>query len=358
MRVIFDILGSTERSGGMRLHATEIVNSWLNQFPEDDVLVVGGSWAKAEFEQVGARVSVLNNEKFVWRAWGQAVYTAWLRARTKADVLISLSPIVSPLAPSNRAICFQHDWRHIKNPHEFPVAQRAYRRMWKISAARAAVNVCISQKAAQETQSYVPGARTVVIENGWDHARSWPAFDHDSSDRYIVTFGHHNNKRPELLIDALSGLTDAGVRLVVLGARGQYRDELSERAERNGVAGRVVLPGFVEDEEYQRLVSGASVVALVSSDEGFGLPVAEAHYLGIPAVVTSDSGMESIFGDFPHVAEPDPNSLAHALNRALAAPQVAGPPEQSWDDTARQLRNLVGADPARGVRPSSSVMRL
>ena len=348
MRVIFDALGSTEQSGGMRLHSTELVNSWLKLFDDDDVIVVGGEWAAAAFEPRGARVFRRPNESILGRATGQLLYSPLLRVRTRADFVVSLSPIVSPLVPRQRAFCFQHDWRHKKNPHEFPLLQRRYRLLWEISAKHAATNICISHKAAEETAQYAPGSRTVVIENGYDHARSWRSFERDGVSPYVVTFGHHNNKRPELLIDALALTEEPDLSLVVLGAKGSYREELRERATRLGLGDRVILPGFVDDAEYQRFVAESSVVALVSSDEGFGLPIAEAQFLGIPAVVTSDSGLDVIFGSFPHVSAPDPAALAAVISTALSTPSAASETLHSWDDTARELRRaLLGGVPSQ-----------
>ena len=351
MRLIFDALGSTERSGGMRLHSTELIGAWLRLFPEDDVTVVGGSWTKAEFGPRGATVVKRSNESVVGRATGQLLFSPFLRVKTKADYVVSLSPIVSPLVPRRRAVCFQHDWRHKKNPHEFPTSQRWYRYLWQVSAAHASMNVCISQKAADETVEYVPRARTVVVANGYDHARDWPAAEREPGHNYIVTFGHHNNKRPELLIDALSLVRDPALELVVLGATGVYREELRARSEQRGVANRVQFPGFVDDAEYQRWVSGARIVALVSSDEGFGLPVAEAQYLGIPAVVTDDSGMDAIFGEYPLVSAVDPASLATTIETALTRPfGERDTSAHSWDDAARMLRKLLTSEAERPHR--------
>lgn len=347
MRIVFDILGSTERSGGMRLHSTQLLTSWLAQYPADDVVIVGGEWATREFEPRGATVVSWRNEAVTGRCFGQLVVTPLVALRHRAQFVVSLSPIVSPLVPKGRAVCFQHDWRHMKNPGEFPIHQRLYRKLWQWSARHAFMNVCISDKAAAETRRYVSGAATVVVENGRDHARSWHAPARRQRSRHVVTFGHHNNKRPELLIDAFVSAEHRipdDVSLVILGARGDYAEELRSRANATGLSDRVALPGFVRDDEYQRLVATSAVVAMASSDEGFGLPIAEAQYFGIPALVTSDSGMPEIFGDYPFVADPEPSSIAEALNGALASERSGRGGRDTligWDDTATGLRERL-----------------
>ncbi|MBO0980998.1 glycosyltransferase [Microbacterium sp. SD291] len=344
MRIVFDALGSTELSGGMRLHSTEVIRGWLKSWPDDEVIVIGPEWAKTEFGD-RADVRVWPNEDPIRRSFGQLVYSAVVASRERADALVSLSPIVSPLRRRLTA-CFQHDWRHKLNPHEFPIHQRAYRWLWEVSAKRADFNACISGKAQSETTRFVPSAHTVVIENGRDHARDWPAFERPNGTPNVVTFGHHNNKRPDLVIGALATLRRRGAdapTATVLGARGEYAETLRALATELGVADLVAFPGFVDDTTYQQIVSTASIVVMPSSDEGFGLPVAEALYLGIPAIVTSDSGMPEIFGDDVVSVAPTGDALAEAiagvLDGALGAADVTGSELMTWADTASQLRS-------------------
>lgn len=345
MRVVFDALGSTEQSGGMRLHSTQLINAWLRLWPEDSVTVIGPAWTAGEFG-THANVRLWENESAVRRAWGQLIVSRRTAIVAQADALVSLSPVVSPLY-QGLSICFQHDWRHKRNPTEFPLIQRLYRKLWEISARHATINACISRKALEETSALVPSARTVLVENGWDHAREWPARDERRRGSHLVTFGHHNNKRPELAIEAFASLhREHGreARLVVLGARGQYAAELRVVAENFGVADLVEIPGFVSDEVYQQTIATAVAVVMPSTDEGFGLPIAEALYLGIPAIVTDDSGMPEIFGGSVYSSAPDAGALAATLNEVLARPiQLERVLEgmTTWDSAAMKLRELI-----------------
>ncbi len=347
MRILFDALGSTEKSGGMRLHSTQVIESWSSLYPDDEVWIVGPAWVSERFGSLpNVTVVEWRNESVVFRATGQILVSALVAAQRRVDYAISLSPLVSPLIARRKAICFQHDWRHKRNPWEFPFSQRLYRKLWELSAGRAKVNVCISSKAARETEEYVPGSRTVVIENGRDHARSWPPFVRKDGRPRITTFGHHNNKRPELVIEAIGALKEKhgiSAELTVLGARGAYAAELRDLACTRNVAENMQFPGFVSEPQYQEIVATSTVVVMASTDEGFGLPVAEAQFLGIPAVVTKDSGMGEIFGSYPFVAEPDGESLADAIAEAMATMESPRdrPHMMTWRDTAGQLRAVL-----------------
>jgi glycosyltransferase involved in cell wall biosynthesis len=362
MKVLIDILGSTKESGGMRLHATEVILAWARVYPADELIVIGPKWASETFRD-NRTISVRRwpNERVASRAIGQLIYTAVQAVLVRPVRVVSLSPIVSPFVPSKYAVCFEHDWRHKKVPAEFGVAQQLYRKLWDISAARAGTVVCISEKARDETLSHVSGARVVVIANGRDHAGRWKnARSRDSEQRTIVTFGHHNNKRPELVIDAFARMLDRQVQdltLIVLGAKGQYRSALHERTERLGIARFVKFPGFVSREDYEEIVSSANAVVMASSDEGFGLPVVEAQYFGIPVIVTTDSGLADIHGDSVRTADATASALELALESALLDGRMdvaLNSGKNSWDDTAKSLRAVVLAGSHR-TRAQSSV---
>ncbi len=340
MRVVFDSLGAPSRSGGMRSHARQIINGWVAAYPDDDVHVVGPRWLEEDIVAEEVTLHRWNNESVLFRAPGQLVVSAVVARRVSADVVISLSPIVTPFS-GKPSIAFQHDWRHKKNPSEFSLAQRVYRILWSASARWANFNACISPKAERETLAYAPGSRTVLVPNGFDEARNWARYaNSEKVQGQVITFGHHNNKRPELLIEAMVELTRrTDASLVVLGASGSYRGALEKFATDLGVTDSVSFPGFVDQDTYERLVSSSSVIALVSSDEGFGLPIAEAICLGTPAIVTTDSGMDEIFGNYPTVVEPEPIPIASALLAMLDHTTSSVPVDiQTWAGTVEHLR--------------------
>lgn len=348
MKVLFDALGAPPESGGMRLHATEVIRSWHEEFPEDELTVVGPEWVRNEFrKKAGIRVVSWPNINVVARAIGQQFVTAASFFLFRNRVVISLSPIVSSLVPQSRAICYQHDWRHLVNPHEFGWPQRLYRKLWQLSAHRAAATICISDKTRRETLEVSPKARVQIIENGRDHARRWKlAAATDRENRTIVTFGHHNNKRPDLVIEAFSHLSKdkyEDVSLVVLGARNGLASDLKVLADKIGVLDRCQFPGFVSESEYQQLVSKADVLVMASSDEGFGLPITEAQFFGVPAVLTADSGVAHLHGADVIVRDALPSPLADGLRVALDVKRTRGPVvlPHTWAAVASQLRKTT-----------------
>lgn len=88
------------------------------------------------------------------------------------------------------------------------------------------------------------------------------------------------------------------IRLVIAG-RGspRYIRQIEALTHRLGLRGHVTLTGYVSEEERNRLMHQAHVLALSSVREGWGLVVIEANALGTPAVVYNVPGLRDSVRD-------------------------------------------------------------
>lgn len=108
------------------------------------------------------------------------------------------------------------------------------------------------------------------------------------------------------------------VKLVVVG---RWEAEYRARFDRilGEARGRVIVRGYVADEELPQYYSMADVFVFPSLLEGFGLPLAEALACGTPVVATQGSAVPEVVGPGGRLVPPrDPEALAAAL-RVLAA---------------------------------------
>lgn len=103
--------------------------------------------------------------------------------------------------------------------------------------------------------------------------------------------------------------------LVLTGHPGTSSDRLQEAiAAHPDLRGRIILTGYVPDEDLAPLYTGAQVFVYNSIYEGFGLPPLEAMQCGT-AVITSDtSSLPEVVGKGGVMV--DPHDL-HALARAI-----------------------------------------
>ena len=135
-------------------------------------------------------------------------------------------------------------------------------------------------------------------------------------------------------------------QLVIAGRKGWLYDDVFEAVGRLGVQDDVRFLDYVADADLPTLYSLASVVAMPSLYEGFGIPVVEAMACGTPVVASSAGSLPEIVGQAGLLAAPeDVEGLAEALTRAvsdasLRSQLVARGYERvasfDWDEAARK----------------------
>lgn len=96
-------------------------------------------------------------------------------------------------------------------------------------------------------------------------------------------------KRAKLVMDAFERLPEAlGARLVLVGD-GPFKEELRERAERNGRAR--VIPFMDSRDELAALLASSDIYVSAMPYETFGLSVIEAQACGLPVVGVAGGAM-------------------------------------------------------------------
>jgi glycosyltransferase involved in cell wall biosynthesis len=100
--------------------------------------------------------------------------------------------------------------------------------------------------------------------------------------------------------------------LVIVGKRGWLYEPILE-----GMAA-TDLGSLLKRLDLPAVYNGASVLALPSFYEGFGLPALEAMACGIPTVVSDRGALPEVIGDAGLLVDPNqPQSIADALERML-----------------------------------------
>lgn len=151
----------------------------------------------------------------------------------------------------------------------------------------------------------------------------------------------------ELLVDAFAQITDhhaASWRLVLAGAGDDaYTAALRARAEGSAAAARILFTGWITDAPKTELLRRASLFALPSFHENFGLSVLEAMCFGTPVVISREVQLA------PWVEEAGAGWIAALETGAIAATLSAA----MADDDGRRARGRAARQLASRFRWSA-----
>jgi len=138
--------------------------------------------------------------------------------------------------------------------------------------------------------------------------------------------------------------------LVIAGGMGWLGGEFERSLDRLGLRDRVLLTGYISDEELRWLYQNCFAFIYPSLFEGFGMPVLEAMSLGAPVICSNTSSLPEIAGDAALLVDPlDAEALAAQMLklcqgsvdrdrlRELGFSQAR---KFSWRSSARRLLEL------------------
>ena len=133
------------------------------------------------------------------------------------------------------------------------------------------------------------------------------------------------------LVDAVSLLREADVRLVIVGD-GPERAQIEARVREKGLDGRVAVRGRVSEAELQAAYAAADAFVLPAvvdrrgDTEGLGVVLLEAMNHRVPVIASAIGGITDIVEDGVSgllVPPGDAAALAAALERVARAPDLA-----------------------------------
>jgi phosphatidylinositol alpha-1,6-mannosyltransferase len=199
------------------------------------------------------------------------------------------------------------------------------------SARRATMNIAISEftrRKAEELYGGFSRARLCWLATESDEAPPPRAPGNGPPEVLIV--GRMLPDRPKghrHLIDSWARVSEAvpGAVLRIVG-HGPDLDALRQLAARSPAAEQIVMEGFVPDAEVEKRYAQATVFAMPSRGEGFGLVYIEAMRHGLPVVASChDAAPEVVLdGQTGYTVDLDrPGELAERLIHLLRDPDGA-----------------------------------
>jgi glycosyltransferase involved in cell wall biosynthesis len=169
---------------------------------------------------------------------------------------------------------------------------------------------------------------------------------------YVLFVGRVNWKKGlDRLVPAMALVPEVDL-LIAGGDDDGYQEKLERLAEQHGVSDQIRFLGEVDGEAKWSLLRDATLLALTSYNENFGLVVLEAMAAGCPVLVTPEVGLaKEVRTSGTGVVVPgEPRLIARAILELLQRPdarQIMGQKgrdvtksKYSWDAVANQMEAL------------------
>jgi phosphatidylinositol alpha-1,6-mannosyltransferase len=261
--------------------------------------------------------------------------TAWA-AVTQANLfvlghvnLLPLAVLVRCLRPKLPILLFVHG-DEVWNDPAISRGKRWFE-PWFLRAVTKIASVSAYTAETMGREFHVLPAKFSLLPNAVDPLKSLPDTKNIREEATILTVTRletgDREKNVGQMIRAVAKLkhTIPGLKYEIAGD-GALRPELETLASDLGAADRVKFLGLITDAELDAAYARATVFALPSSKEGFGIVYLEAWQRGLPVICASKGAPKEIVADGVDgfVADPgDVAMLADRLNLLLSQPDLA-----------------------------------
>jgi glycosyltransferase involved in cell wall biosynthesis len=346
-------------TGGMETYARELVPRLPAAMPETEFVAylgeeLGAEWAGSPWHgEIEARVLPIRSATRIPRSIAEITTLHRAALRDGVDLVHGLSAAI-PLAPGLTTVVTIHDLIYSRHPDTSSRLLSTGQRVLTRAVARRAQRIIAPSMATRDDLVTLLGAEPskidVVPEGAGRPARAVPTPEGVLRDRLGIPEGQvvlsvsarRPHKNLERLIEAVSRIP--GAVLVLPGYPSPFDSELLRYARSLGVSDRVVICGWISEEDLEGLYVAATVMVFPSMAEGFGLPVLEAMSRGVPVAAADATAIPEVAGDAALLFDPaSVTAIEESVRRLLADPGLRrrlsekGPPQASsftWGGTA------------------------
>lgn len=292
-------------------------------------------------------------------SWKEPLSALWLN-KFSPDIVVSPLQTLGSVGKRFKLVLTLHDliyYRHRTPPAQFSAMVRFAWRLYHLSyiPQRQTLNgadivATVSEASKQEILAARLTKRPViVIPNAARDLSSFlskPAKTTAVPKNLVYMGSFMRYKNTETLIRGMEFLPGRTLHLL-------SRISPARKAELRALipaGAEVIFHGGVSDEAYTKLLADNAIMVSASRDEGFGLPLAEALGLGVPAVVSDLPIFHEVAGEGAlYFKTNNPKDFAKkvaALDDQEARKQLIANGKRhiaqySWDTSAKQLLKAI-----------------
>ncbi len=175
--------------------------------------------------------------------------------------------------------------------------------------------------------------------------------EHKSKDKVVTFLGRITmQKGPEYFVEAAAKVlkNNPNVRFVMAGS-GDMMDKMILLAAERGISDRFHFPGFQKGNQVYEMLKASDVYIMPSVSEPFGISPLEAMQMGVPSIISKQSGCAEILTNVIKTDYWDIDAMADAINSIVTYPAMynqlredglAEVNQITWDKAGRKVIDI------------------
>ena len=234
-----------------------------------------------------------------------------------------------------KSIVTIHDLIFLRYPQYYhSIDRNIYTYKFRKACENADRIIAISECTKRDIIEYfgIPADKIEVVYQGCDTSFTHPVTEekkrevrakYQLPEHYILNVGSIEERKNALsAVQALTMLPEQ-IHLVIVGRHTEYTDKIEHFIKENKLEERVHIISNVPFDDLPTFYQLAEIFVYPSRFEGFGIPIIEALYSGIPVVAATGSCLEEAGGDHSIYINPEnEQELADAIDRVMANPTL------------------------------------
>lgn len=238
--------------------------------------------------------------------------------------------VVSAKIPSVVTI---HDLIFLRFPEFYTFIDRfIYRFKFRYACKNASRVIAVSEQTKKDIINYFnispdkinvvyQGCNAVFKVRVSDEAKEKARKKYTLPHKYLLQVGTIEERKNLLLTVKSLIAIPKDIKLVVIGKETDYADDVKEYIREKGLSNRVVFLKNVPLHDLPAIYQQAKIFIYPSEFEGFGIPIIEALYSGVPVIAATGSCLEEAGGpDSCYIHPKDDIQLSYTINLILKDP--------------------------------------
>lgn len=346
MNIGFDAKRVYQNSTGLGHYSRTLVSSLARFYPEHAYYLFAPKITHAFDAGSFPNMQVITPQGFP----DSSFKSAWRSNRVKKDLLKNNIDIYHGLSheiplgihkTGTRSVVTMHDLIFERYPEQYNAIDRViYRKKFRYACNYADKIIAISRQTKEDIINFykIPDEKISVCYQSCnpvfsvvvpEEKKTATRLLYNLPQEYYLYVGSIIERKNLLLIVKAMKEFNQAIPLVVIGDGGDYKQKVKTCIAENRLQDKVIFlsetaagkteAGFRSSQDFPAIYQMATAMIYPSIFEGFGIPVLEALYSGLPVITSNVSCMPETGGDAALYVNPgDVHEMAAAMQRVAS----------------------------------------